>query len=295
MAAIVKELTIEAAPQRVWNSLTQAEEIACWWTDDLNVTPEVGTLAEFRFSQGTFVIQFEVAELDQNKKVHWITKQGPSTGHWTGTNVTWHLEPVHNGTKLVFNHDKFAQADRRYELTRAWWEHFLGSLKSYLETGKGTPGSVAFRSETGGKTTSAIIEGRIIASVPERVWAALTNPDEITRWWSSEAQFTPEVGTLAEFRFKPPAGTLHFEVAELDQGKQMRLISRQGPPQWSGTSVTWRIEPTQNGTNLIFSHDGFVQVDEAYEQTRRNWIYFLDSLKSYLETRKGTPGMPVSV
>ena len=140
MAAIVKELIIEAAPQRVWNALTNPDEIARWWTDDLSATPEVGTLAEFRFSQGTFVIQFEVAELDQDKKVHWITRQGPATGHWAGTSVTWHLEPVHNGTKLVFNHDKFALTDRRYELTSAWWEHFLGSLKSYLETGKGTPG-----------------------------------------------------------------------------------------------------------------------------------------------------------
>ncbi len=41
------------------------------------------------------------------------------------------------------------------------------------------------------------------------------------------------------------------------------------------------------------THDGFAQVDEIYEQTRGNWRYFLDSLKSYLETGKGTPGLPV--
>jgi len=70
-----------------------------------------------------------------------MTRQGPSTGHWKGTSVTWRLTPVHGGTQVVFTHSGFAQADRRYEITRAWWEHFLGSLKSYLETGKGTPGS----------------------------------------------------------------------------------------------------------------------------------------------------------
>lgn len=141
MADIVEELTIEASPERVFNALTQQDKIACWWTDDLSVTPEVGTLAEFRFSQGTFVIQFEVAELDKDKKVYWITRQGPPTGHWVGTSVTWQLTPVHNGTQLVFHHDGFTQADRRYEITRGWWEHFLASLKSYLETGKGNPGS----------------------------------------------------------------------------------------------------------------------------------------------------------
>ena len=144
MPAIIEELTIEATPQHVWDSLTKLDEIACWWTDDLDATPEVGSLAEFRFGtpgQGTFVIQFEVAELVQDEKVYWITRQGPATGHWAGTSVTWQLEPVHKGTRVVFNHDGFAQADERYEITRAWWEHFLVSLKSYLETGKGTPGS----------------------------------------------------------------------------------------------------------------------------------------------------------
>jgi uncharacterized protein YndB with AHSA1/START domain len=138
MAAIVKELTIAAAPERVFNALTKPDEIAHWWTNDLSAKPEVGSLAEFRFSQGTFVIQFEVAELDEGSKVHWISRQGPP--HWKGTSVTWQLTPVQNGTQVVFNHDGFAQVDERYELTRGNWEYFLASLKSYLETGKGTPG-----------------------------------------------------------------------------------------------------------------------------------------------------------
>jgi len=46
---------------------------------------------------------------------------------------------------------------------------------------------------------------------------------------------------------------------------------------------------------LVFTHEGFIQVDEVYEQTGGNWRYFLDSLKSYLETGKGTPGTPPSV
>lgn len=34
MAAIVKELTIEAATPRVWSALTSSDEIAHWWTDE---------------------------------------------------------------------------------------------------------------------------------------------------------------------------------------------------------------------------------------------------------------------
>lgn len=141
MVSIVKELTIEAAPGQVWNALTQPEEIGHWWTNDLNVTPEVGSLAEFRFGEwGDFVLRFEVTELEQDKKVRWMYRFG-SVAQWAGTSVTWYLEPVHNGTLLVFRHEDFRKKDEVYEQTRGNWNYFLASLKSYLETGKGTPGT----------------------------------------------------------------------------------------------------------------------------------------------------------
>jgi uncharacterized protein YndB with AHSA1/START domain len=142
---------------------------------------------------------------------------------------------------------------------------------------------------------SAIVEELTIEAAPQRVFRALTQQDEIVQWWSDEARVQPEVGSLGEFRFRPPAGVLQFEVAELDQDENVHWISRQGPPHWAGTSVTWQLEPAPNGTKVVFTHEGFVKKDEAYEQTRGNWDYFLASLKSYLETGKGTPGVPPSV
>jgi uncharacterized protein YndB with AHSA1/START domain len=142
---------------------------------------------------------------------------------------------------------------------------------------------------------TAIVEELTIEATPQRVWGAITESDEIVQWWAYEARVKPEVGSLGEFRFRPPAGVLQFEVAELDQDEKVHWISRQGPPHWAGTSVTWQLTPVQNGTRLVFTHDGFARVDEADERTRGNWAYFLASLKSYLETGKGTPGVPASV
>ena len=138
MAAILKELTIETIPQQVFSALTQPDEIARWWTNDLSAIPEVGSLAEFRFRQGAFVLQLEIAELDANEKVSWITRRGGAG--WEGTGITWQLKPVQNGTQVLFTHDGFTQIDEAYEQIRGNWEYFLASLKSYLETGKGTPG-----------------------------------------------------------------------------------------------------------------------------------------------------------
>ena len=141
---------------------------------------------------------------------------------------------------------------------------------------------------------SAIVEELTIEAAPQRVWGAITQQDEIVQWWAYEAQVKPEVGSLAEFRFRQGAFVMQFEVAELEQDEKVRWISK-SPPQWAGTSVTWQLTPVYNGTQVVFTHDGFAKVDEAYEQTRGNWAYFLASLKSYLETGKGTPGVPPSV
>ena len=62
---------------------------------------------------------------------------------------------------------------------------------------------------------AAIVKELTIEAAPERVWGALTQPDELARWWADEAQVKPEVGFLGEFRFRPPAGVLQFEVAIL--------------------------------------------------------------------------------
>ncbi|HKV01925.1 MAG TPA: SRPBCC domain-containing protein [Ktedonobacteraceae bacterium] len=41
-----------------------------------------------------------------------------------------------------------------------------------------------------------------MAAAPGRVWGALTQQDELARWWANEARVKPEVGSLAEFRFR---------------------------------------------------------------------------------------------
>ena len=135
MSAIVEEITIAAAPQRVFNAITWQDEIMQWWAQEARVKPEVGSLGEFSFRQGAFTIQLEVTELEQDEKVCWISRQVPS--QWTGTSVTWQIAPVHEGTQVTFAHDGFAQVD---EQIRQNWIYFLASLKSYLETGQGTPG-----------------------------------------------------------------------------------------------------------------------------------------------------------
>ena len=73
--------------------------------------------------------------------MHWIHRYSSVT-QWAGTSITWQLEPVHNGARVVFRHEGFENKDEVYEQTRGNWNYYLVSPKSYLETGKGTPPSL---------------------------------------------------------------------------------------------------------------------------------------------------------
>ncbi len=83
-----------------------------------------------------------------------------------------------------------------------------------------------------------------------------------------------------------------MEITDLDAGKRVSWLVRQAPQYahlWEGTTITWDLAPASTGTTLRFGHYGFAVVDAGYEQTRTGWAYFLESLKTYLETGEGTP------
>jgi hypothetical protein len=83
-----------------------------------------------------------------------------------------------------------------------------------------------------------IVEERRIKAAPERVWGALTQPDEMARWWANEARVEPVADSVAdsvgEFHLRQPVGVRPFAVAELEQDRHVRWMSWQGPAERSG-------------------------------------------------------------
>jgi Activator of Hsp90 ATPase homolog 1-like protein len=71
--------------------------------------------------------------------VHWSVRLSPHD--WEGSAITWDLTPISKGTRLLFGQHDLMEGATGYSIeeTHAGWEYFLLSLKSYLETGKGTP------------------------------------------------------------------------------------------------------------------------------------------------------------
>ncbi len=132
MADIQHRITIDAAPDRVFDALTLSEGLQSWWSRDSSATPEIGSVAVFKFVQGTIVFRMRIEELVPGKRVAWLC-QG-DLQEWEGTQLTWELEPTEGGgTDLRFAHKGWASTEGEYPRCNTTWGHLMHVLKDYAE------------------------------------------------------------------------------------------------------------------------------------------------------------------
>jgi hypothetical protein len=62
-----------------------------------------------------------------------------------------------------------------------------------------------------------------------------------------------------------------------------------GPQEWLGTTISFALEQREDWTIILFKHQGWRQPGEFMHHCSTKWVVFLLSLKSLLETGKGTP------
>ena len=138
MPDILLELTIAAAPDKVFTALSEQKGLEAWWTTHMVAEPKVFSPLEAFMRGGQTVIKMEVRTLEPNQKVVWGILE--RVAGWGGSQFTWDLSPVENSTKVLFGyHDILASAESNLPSLTYGWAVNLTSLKDYLEKGKGNP------------------------------------------------------------------------------------------------------------------------------------------------------------
>jgi uncharacterized protein YndB with AHSA1/START domain len=137
MERISTQRNIQASPSKVQQALTSQTGLRGWWTGDCEVK---GDEATFRFAKegGVMELRFRVDEAKPDS-VKWTCVAQQNNPEWEGTQVSFSLSPTHDGTRVDFNHLGWPKKSQVYEMCVGGWDHFMNSLKSYVETGKGTP------------------------------------------------------------------------------------------------------------------------------------------------------------
>jgi len=143
-------LTIAATPAAVYAALTTIDGLRAWWTQDCEGTTEVNGIIHFRF--GASHKEMRIERLEPGREVRWqctrahiaadsITRKD----EWVGTEPVFLISDAGPGhekqgrTRLDFEHIGLVPSFECYGLCYKGWQHFLGSLQQYLETGEGTP------------------------------------------------------------------------------------------------------------------------------------------------------------
>lgn len=124
---------------------------------------------------------------------------------------------------------------------------------------------------------------------PAAVFDAITQSKGLSSWWTTDAMAEPKVGSIAEFGFNSRAMVFEIRVVALDKPNFVRWHCLVGHPEWSNTDLVFALSGHQGGTVLRFAHRGWESSEGILAQCSYDWARYLSSLKSYLETGKGTP------
>ncbi|MCX5045096.1 SRPBCC domain-containing protein [Aldersonia sp. NBC_00410] len=120
------------------------------------------------------------------------------------------------------------------------------------------------------------------------VYSALTTAEGLAAWWTDDT--TGEggaTGGVLQFRFEE--GGFDMKVLDLAPNEHVLWEVIDGPEEWIGTHIDWRLERADEYTIVLFQHQGWRQPVEFMYHCSTKWAAFLLSLKSLLETGQGAP------
>jgi uncharacterized protein YndB with AHSA1/START domain len=114
--------------------------------------------------------------------------------------------------------------------------------------------------------TRDTIERTLTLPAPiERVWEALTDPVELSKWFGTEAEVDLRPGGAAAFGW-PGEGRFHAVVTEVDPPRRFayRWAMDRDTPVDDGIStlVTFTLEQADEGTRLTLVESGFASLPE---------------------------------
>jgi hypothetical protein len=127
----------------------------------------------------------------------------------------------------------------------------------------------------------------IKSSSLDKVYQSLTTIEGLSAWWTIETQGESKVGGILQFRFD--GGGFDMKILELHPATQVLWQVVDGPEEWIGTKISFELRQEGDWSIVLFKHQGWRDPVEFMHHCSTKWAVFLLSLKSLLETGKGTP------
>ena len=133
-----KTIRVQAAPDALFDALTSLSGLAAWWTG-VTGSGDAGGELRFVFDHPEPCVM-RVDQASRPTSVRWTVTDCGFLPDWVGTRPTFTITPVDgDGSELRFQHHGLTQELDCIDMCTRGWDHFLGSLRAYVETGRGMP------------------------------------------------------------------------------------------------------------------------------------------------------------
>jgi uncharacterized protein YndB with AHSA1/START domain len=117
----------------------------------------------------------------------------------------------------------------------------------------------------------------------QKVYDALATTDGLRSWWIDVTKGDTKVGGTIDFGF------CKMKVLESVPGKLVHWKCIEGPPEWVGTEVIYKLDWKDKQTFILFKHANWKEPVEFMHHCSTKWATFLLSLRDELESGKGRP------
>jgi uncharacterized protein YndB with AHSA1/START domain len=292
--AVERTIWIAAPRQRIWEAITDPEKIPLWLLPALPgavVKRDESDRLSVRI--GEMEAGFAVFEsLDPPRQV--TSRSLPDALLAT----TYTLEDEKGGTRVTVTMTGFESLpedarDDRVTLSGASWDQALANLKAHVG-GADLPFPQAAVAPLFGywreSTKKLAVERSIwIAAPRQRVWEAITDPEQVGQWFSPGTHWRgtgPKVGgTLSVYN--PETNTdMYVQIIDVVDPPN-RLVTHSAPPDIPHVT-TWTLVEENGGTRLTLTYTGFeLEPDESrwinMEQNAFGFGMMLGNLKAHID------------
>ena len=284
---------LNAPPELVWEVWTKPEHIANWWgpvgftttTHEMNIKP--GGVWRFMMhgpdgkDYPNKIVFIEVVKPERLVYNH--------TGEEETENIRFHVtvnfEKQGNKTKLTMrslfeSEEEFIRVMKEYGAEEGM-KQTVDRLEEYLED----------------KQSAQLIDGVIVIersyNAPiEKVWKAISDKNEMKKWYFELSEFKPEPGFEFQFYGEGKQGEKFLHLCKVTEViKPKKLTYSWQYDGYEGISfVTFELFPEGNKTRVKLSHKGLESFpvtahnDFAKENFMEGWTHIIGTgLKEYVE------------
>jgi hypothetical protein len=137
---ISKTVGIGVSPDILYRAVSTADGLRGWWARNLKMENGSEGVLELSFGGGAHIWRIRFAKGKVPALAEWDVLEQRPLSEMNGTKLVFDIKKEGpRSSKLLFQHVGLHPRCNCYKDTNAAWDYLMGSLKDFVEKGKGGP------------------------------------------------------------------------------------------------------------------------------------------------------------